>query len=218
MGSTFTRLSLFCPTKGDRGQNYPVELPSGMVDHRKLTTNNTGEFPTVGCPLHEDWAKLIGAQALHYPESYSLKYFIYILAIAAGGSRQMLKEYPHFGELVARMDEPELQARLKKSLVTFFGMLREIVESRCHVENIYFEEVALCIPPQWSESFQKVYLEVFCQAFDRIKKANIFFIHESEAIGHYIIHTRPHKVHGAEKVMIIDNGGHCMVSQPLPKS
>ncbi|KAF6838395.1 hypothetical protein CPLU01_02507 [Colletotrichum plurivorum] len=104
-------------------------------------------------------------------------------------------------------------------IVQYFQNVERATASTCaksHKFGLYYDSIVVTIPSSWNEPFQDVYTSILMKAFPHIKSSGIVFVHESEAIGHYLMSE--HVVTGLRQieetaeapyaVMVVDFGGH----------
>lgn len=114
-------------------------------------------------------------------------------------------------------------------IVKYFQNVERATASTCaksHKFGLYYDAVVVTIPSSWNGPFQDVYTSILTKAFPHIKSSGIVFVHESEAIGHYLMSehavTGLRQIEQAAKtpyaVMVVDFGGHTVVCNPFTRS
>ncbi|KAH8890435.1 hypothetical protein GQ53DRAFT_867401 [Thozetella sp. PMI_491] len=223
-GSTFLRAGLHAEegTIGtiQEGKFLEIRLSQDEFDIATQANYGPGQIPSYADPFSDDWKNKVGSKAYQSPTGTSLKYFPYVLLGDEGGK---LKDYPQLMNLrEAQQTRPDFNSRLRECLHIFFTDLANRVAALCSTENRYVSQVALTIPPQWGQNFEKLYTDILLRsfeaassegavpAFNKLDSKQIHFISEGEALAHYLITQAADKLKRTKIVLVLDFGGHCM--------
>ena len=168
------------------------------------------QYPSYGNLIHRNWKDHIGVNSFYDVNGCSLKYYLYFLA-----DDKAFSEYPHFKLLVEHQEDPGFQEKLRESLVTFFRNIMDDASQVCVRQNLVVDRLVLAVPPQFSGTFQEIYSSILMDAMlDKpqfaLEAMNIEFVTEAQALAHFLITEKPHELHQAQSLLVLDFGGHCM--------
>jgi hypothetical protein len=225
LGSTFTRLAIFCP---DHRQLWPIENP----ENRDNTGFQREDFPSGVYVFDDDGVPYTFGAPLGNRESTSAKFLFYLFArkrkIELGDTDdltieemdELLAQYPLVDPILRHEDDQAFVARARNALHEMFVALGQRVKLVCAKRRIEIEEIGLTIPSQWDLNFEDVYREIVAGAletiFPYIRPSHIEFVYETEALAHlvfndYMEQLVPPQRHDRLLVLFLDLGGHGLV-------
>ncbi|MBE3045845.1 hypothetical protein IMZ48_25535 [Candidatus Bathyarchaeota archaeon] len=194
IGSTSTRLCLYCPTSGNE-----VEVDAGFVgDPNRF---EPGDFSTSCYPFDNGYA-YIGNKPGRGRLATSLKpVFLLRCDLDEHDLEPLIAEYPHSKELLSRIRQPGhivFRRKLTTAVRNFFDCLGKRTIEACEHYGFKITAVGISDPGQWPAAVEDYMADMFLENFNRgprsphfpIARDNVFFHGETQALAHFFF--RPH--------------------------
>jgi hypothetical protein len=232
LGSTYTRLVVFCPETKD---HFPIENPKSLGAFRC----GYEDFPSDVYVFDDDgeYYSFSGTPVGHRDRPCtSAKFLFYLLArrrkLEVGDIDDMslkemdalLDEYPLVQPVLDLDNDADFVGRVRDGLHAMFSALAGEVQELCAGQDIQITEVGLTIPTQWDLNFEDVYRDVVANAFEThfpyLGPSGISFLYETEALANLILTAHLDAIAPSPEladvvVLFLDFGGHNMVRYPM---
>ena len=168
-------------------------------------------------PLDPQFLSKFGEQVGGKPNNLSAKYLMYLLS---DKSNEALKVYPLPDKILR--NHGQNKNTFRKILVNFLAQVKEEVDEYVPkvVSHTYNQNIVLTIPGHWQEdnALKAYYVSIVTEVFgDGNQSDNIRTIPDTEALAKYVRFYRPELVNDLEKVLFLDFGAHCLVSDLVVK-
>ena len=162
------------------------------------------------CPPLNPSTSVVGAAALGAPNSLSAKYLMYLLSAQDNNA---LAVNPLSDTILGNGDKDTI----REVLVNVLEQFKTLIDR--NLPLTYNENIVLTIPGHWQKdvALKADYISIVREVFGEGNQSdNIHSYPDTEALAKYVRFSKPELVNDREKVLFLDFGAHCMVSDSVP--
>lgn len=168
-------------------------------------------FDSTCAPLDPESLSIFGGEASESPNNLSSKYLLYLLS---NKGKKALKVYPLSDKI---LDERNKNT-FRKVLISLLTKFKGLIDNRLPESFKYNENIILTIPGHWDNALEADYISIIREVFgDGNKSDNIHTLPDTEALAKFVRFSQPELLNGRQKVLFLDFGAHCMVSDSVVK-